>query len=97
MAEYGVELYNEAGKVTYSTAMSTWNYVGSFIVDKNTKVTKIFDVLSLFDFKSYYTTFLNTPLLTKESKVPAITFEGANKISTDGTNTVDVLIVVLAR
>jgi len=97
MDKYGVEIYNEAGKVTYSTAMSTWNYVGSFIVAKNTKVTKTFNVLSLFKYKSYYTTFLNTPLLTEESLVPKITFEGTNKMSTDGTNTVDILIVVLAR
>jgi hypothetical protein len=97
MSTHGVELFNSAGVLTYSTKWTTWNFVGSFIVPAATPVRKDFDVLSLFNEKHYYRSFINTPLLAGESKVSNITFPGPTGVYSDGTNTVDILIVVLAR
>jgi hypothetical protein len=93
---YGVELYNAAGKLTYSTEMATWNFVGSFIAPANTPTDKPFEVLSMFHEKQYYHSFINAPAL-QENHAANVSWVGATHVVTDGTNTVDMLIVVLAR
>jgi hypothetical protein len=94
---YGVELRNAAGKVTYSTEMSTWNYVASFQVAAKEGRTVPVPVLGLgFTRSLVQRTFLDLPPNSGEPVVHSVTVSGTSVIVQPDGN-VRTLFVVLAQ
>jgi hypothetical protein len=98
---YGIELANTAGTVFFSSALQTWNYIGSFITPiyngSNATNSYLIPGANLLTEYAVQLTPINTPPDTLEAYLPTITVYLSSQIVYSTNSNTQCLVVILGR
>lgn len=92
---YGLNLYNEAGTVIFSTDWSAWNYIDSYVVPAGTTISRSYPVLATLTESIAQRSFLNVPPNNQEAYICSVSRSGTTITATGGN--VTCFVVLLAR
>jgi hypothetical protein len=98
---YGIELRNFEGTLFFSTALQTWNYIGSFITPvyngSNYYTSYLIPGANLLTEYAVQLTPINSPPDTLEAYLPTITVYLSSQIVYSANSNTQCLVVILGR
>jgi hypothetical protein len=98
---YGIELANTEGTVFFSSALQTWNYIGSFIAPvydgSNFYTSYLIPGSNLLTEYAVQLTPINSPPDTLEAYLPTIQVYLTDQVAFSYNSNTQCLVVILGR
>ena len=97
MSDYGFEIYDANGNITYSTSDVTWNYLGTYVAPENTSTS--WSDVPLMDERIVVRQLVEPVWPDKESYVHQYNLAGSTLTATrvTATTTQRTMLIVFGR